>query len=71
MKARTSPTTTMISHQYSRISSIDSPVPLRIVSTAKLEEIGEHRANEESQGGYSGAFQDQGIPARSWPIGHG
>src|SRR5690348_10995900 len=59
MNARTSATRMTISHQYSRIRSIESPIPLQIVTTAKLDEIGEQQPEKEAQHGDRGAFEDQ------------
>src|ERR1700741_5062873 len=49
MKMTASAPTRTISHQYSRRRSISSPVPLCIITSAKLDEIGEQQSQKEAQ----------------------
>src|SRR4051812_2691192 len=60
MNASTSATTTTITHQYSRIRSILlSPIPLCVVATAKLAQIGEQKPYKKAQDGDQAALDDQ------------
>src|SRR5690349_13824780 len=79
MNASTSATTTTISHQYSRIKSIRSPIPLCVVTTAKLDQIGEQEPEKKAQYRDCRTFGDQrqgaatGRPAcvaHAWDIFH-
>ena len=76
-RQRRAPATTTISHQYSRIKSIRSPIPLRVVTAAKLDQIGEQQAEKEAQQGasrvpsaISGRPPRLGRPGRAADAGH-
>src|SRR5712671_3805589 len=69
VNASSSATTTTISHQYSRIRSIVSPGPFSVVTTAKLHEIGEQKAQKEAHHGGGNAFEDQGNARGFGPVG--
>src|SRR6185369_8938025 len=59
MNARTSATITTITHQYSRIRSILSPIPLRVMMTAKLVQIGERQPEKKAYERDREALRDQ------------
>src|SRR6478672_7015498 len=67
MKASKSTTARAITHQYSRIRSIISPIPLRIVVTAKLVQIGEPKAEDKARGGGDQRFDEERHAGR--PLG--
>src|SRR5258706_14941276 len=63
MNASTSATTTTTTHQYSRITSIFvSPFPLSVIAPTKLDQIGEHQADEEPDNGKQRSLGDQRQP---------
>src|SRR4051812_13961592 len=59
MNASTSARTMTITHQYSRIRSIESPIPFCVVAPSKLDQIGEQEPEKEAQQRNAETFDDE------------
>src|SRR5205809_787882 len=66
MRASTSATARAITHQYSRIRSILSPIPLRVVVAAKLVQIGEPEAEDKARDRGDQRFDEERHAGRSF-----